>query len=287
MEKTSLISAGWLRALIYFVCAFSVAFALMTITQRITAQSSLLAKEEYQLLNFAFTYVAMAIAFIGLAILFRKIIDRKTFHSLGFEWKGYAAHGATGFFTGILILTVGSIVLVLLQFLFFTGIDFDATTLLSSILLFILVAFTEEIIFRGYLLNNLLQSMNKWAALAISSLAFALVHSTNPSANVLPLGCIFAAGFLLGINYIYTRNLWFGIFLHFSWNFFQGPVLGYEVSGHTTSTLLQQTQTGPAILTGGDFGFEGSIICLILTLLATALLAGYYSKAYPAAKVDI
>jgi membrane protease YdiL (CAAX protease family) len=114
-------------------------------------------------------------------------------------------------------------------------------------------------------------------ALVISSALFSLFHAANANVGVVALLNIFVAGFLLGINYVYTRNIWFAVCLHFSWNFFQGPVLGYEVSGLDLPSLLQQTLKGPGLLTGGEFGFEGSLICLLLNMLTCIFLASYYA----------
>jgi hypothetical protein len=74
--------------------------------------------------------------------------------------------------------------------------------------------------------------------------------------------------------------LWFGIFFHFSWNFFQGPVFGYEVSGLGLESIIQQTLMGPTIFTGGPFGFEGSLLCPVLLLLATTFFAYLFNKRY-------
>ena len=94
--------------------------------------------------------------------------------------------------------------------------DISFFSLLSSFLLMALVAFTEELVFRGYLLNNLMQSINKKTALFASAFIFAAAHSFNPAFNQTALINILLAGLLLGINYIFTRNLWFGILLHLS-----------------------------------------------------------------------
>ncbi len=278
MEKTPAIQQGWLRALLYFILAATTVYLLSYLLRNFLSAPFLSNSQENELMSLIITYFIWSVVLIGLAFLFRKVIDKNTFYSLGFQWKGYSSHAATGFFLGILLLTAGSLILVLLQFIFFTSVNLQLPHLLVSLTFFILVAFTEEIAFRGYILNNLMQSMNKWWALALSSFAFGIVHISNPSANYLPIFNIFVAGFLLGINYIYTKNLWFAIALHFSWNFFQGPILGYEVSGFSSATLLEQTQKGPEILTGGNFGFEGSILCLALSALAIFLLSIYYSK---------
>ena len=121
--------------------------------------------------------------------------------------------------------------------------------------------------------------MNKWWALIISSVLFASMHWANDNVNWLSIITIFIAGLLLGINYIYTKNLWFGIFMHFGWNFFQGSVLGYNVSGiETGSSIMQQSINGSEYLTGGKFGFEGSIICPILLLLMFFVFIWEYER---------
>jgi uncharacterized protein len=280
-ENKPLIPFGWLRALLYVLIAFT--FSILTLVLSGVAAvenagTQVIEDGEQSIINLLYTYTGFSVIFIGFALLMKKFADRQSIGSMGFYWKGYSNQASAGFFLALLILCTGSIILVILKFLFFTGVELNAANLLYSLLLFIIVAFTEEIAFRGYILNNLMQSMNKWAALTITSIAFALFHFTNPSGNeILPMLNIFVAGFLLGINYIYTKNLWFAIFLHFSWNFFQGPVLGYEVSGFDASGLFQQTMKGPVLLTGGDFGFEGSLICLILNTIVSILLWRYHS----------
>lgn len=122
--------------------------------------------------------------------------------------------------------------------------------------------------------------MNRWLALTISSFLFFLAHINNPSIDntILPMVELFVGGILLGINYIYTKNLWFGIMLHFSWNFLQGPVLGYKVSGIDIEPLLKQNIEGSAIWTGGDFGFEGSLLSIILSIIFIIILTTLFKR---------
>jgi uncharacterized protein len=284
-DNKPLIQFGWLRAAIYAaVSVVLLVIILSVIGVVITKNGSkdVIENGEQSISSFLSTYVIVSVVFIGLAFLFRKLVDRQSFFSLGFQWKGFSSQAISAFFLALLILCTGSMILVVLKFLFFTGVAIDTSNLFYSLLLFIIVAFTEEITFRGYILNNLMQSMNKWWALTICSIVFALSHITNPSGDqILPMLNIFVAGYLLGINYIYTKNLWFAIFLHFTWNFFQGPILGYEVSGFSTSGLFLQTTKGPALLTGGDFGFEGSLVCLILNIITCIFLWRYYESQKP------
>jgi hypothetical protein len=130
----------------------------------------------------------------------------------------------------------------------------------------LLVAICEEVLFRGYVQRNLQQSMPGWLALLLTSLLFALMHAGNPGQQWLALAGIFVGGLLLGINYLYTGNLWFGIGIHFGWNALMGPVLGLPVSGIKPAALVQTQLQGPVWLTGGSFGPEASVIYMALSL---------------------
>jgi membrane protease YdiL (CAAX protease family) len=160
-------------------------------------------------------------------------------------------------------------------------ISFDPSSLFVSFGLMALIAFSEEMVFRGYILGNLLDSFaNKWVALLISGILFAAFHFTNPGTHTLAFVNLFLAGLLLGINYIYTRNLWFSFLFHLSWNFFQGPILGFRVSGLSLPTLLVAEPKGDLFITGGDFGLEGSILNTLVSVIALLVLALYFEKKY-------
>src|SRR5258708_25291372 len=144
-----------------------------------------------------------------------------------------------------------------------------------------LIAFSEELVFRGYILGNLLDSVgNKWVALVLSSVLFAAFHFTNPGIHTLAFVNLLLAGLLLGINYIYTRNLWFSFLFHLSWNFFQGPILGFRVSGLNLPTLLVAEPKGDLFITGGEFGLEGSILNTTVSVIALCVLALVFEKKY-------
>lgn len=280
MDKKPLIQQGWLRVLIYLVMGLAISIAIVIIANLLlTGSIKGEPKEQFDgPQEFMLAYCINTIGLLITAFAMRKIVDRKPIASLGFKWRGFSNMAWSGFFIGILILCIGSLILMSFRFIYFTGFMLDTGNLLMSALLFLLVAFMEETIFRGYVLNNLLDSMDKWVALPVSALVFALFHLFNPGASVLSIIGIFVAGLLLGINYAYTRNLWFGMFLHFAWNFFQGPVLGYAVSGFSNKGILQQTLSGPTLWTGGSFGFEGSLLAFLLQGAAVFLLVKLYEQ---------
>jgi membrane protease YdiL (CAAX protease family) len=200
--------------------------------------------------------------------------------SLGFSWRGYQREVYTGFFLGPALLGLGTLILFAVKQLGWTNASFHASDFFIALVLMCMVALSEEMVFRGYILNNLMQSMNRRAALGISAALFALAHGGNMGITSIASVNLFLGGLLLGINYIYTRSLWFGIFFHFSWNFFQGPVFGYEVSGLPLQSVLHPYLHGPWWITGAPFGFEGSLITTFLFIVALLLLFAVYERRY-------
>ena len=213
-----------------------------------------------------------------------KFIDRKPLMSIGLSVKDKANEMLIGL--GFALAFIGGLFLVLwlIGAINITGyVGFKPGVFIVSMMLF-MAAFDEELIFRGYILNNMMDSTNnRWIALAGSSLLFALLHSGNPSvwSTWVPMTELFAAGFILGISYTFTKNLWFPTFFHFGWNFFQG-LFGFEISGINVDSckIISHENTGnvPDIVSGGAFGIEGSVITLSCTIICTYLIFKYYNE---------
>ncbi|WP_294618255.1 CPBP family intramembrane glutamic endopeptidase [uncultured Bacteroides sp.] len=157
---------------------------------------------------------------------------------------------------------------------------FNPFSLLTSLLFFLLVAVTEEWALRGFVLERMLQGgVNKFWALFLSATLFSLIHIGNPNFNFLSFINILLAGILLGSSYIYTRNLCFPISLHWFWNWIQGPVLGYEVSGNKFCDGLLTLHLPEAnLINGGAFGFEGSVLCTVLLVVGTGVILKMFKK---------
>jgi len=281
LHNKPLIPYGWLRAVIFFMLYIALVVAASVLLFLFQKKSS--AGSDQTIPSEGVFYLAVVInAFIAVILvwLFRKIIDRRSFESIGFKTGKNGAHAGAGFFLGIFILCAGSCILYFTKNLQWTDISFNGNDLFIGFGFMVIVAFYEEIVFRGYILNNLMDSLSKWPALGISALLFSLAHLSNPSFSVAGAFNILLAGILLGLNYVYTKNLWFGIMLHFTWNFFQGPVLGYEVSGMPLKSLLQQKIQGNELITGGKFGFEGSLLATAFYILAIVAFIWVYEKKY-------
>ncbi len=145
-----------------------------------------------------------------------------------------------------------------------------------TVLLVILAAAFEELLFRGVVFRLIEQWAGTWIALAVSAAIFGLVHGANPGATwVSTLAIALEAGVLLAAAYVVAGNLWFPIGLHFAWNFAEGPIFGTQVSGHDFGAdIVAARVSGAPLITGGAFGPEAGV-CAILTCLvvAAALLA--------------
>lgn len=229
-------------------------------------------------LNSSAFLIASMFASFGLIWIYRKYIDKDTFFNMGFSLKNKGFDLFLGVGVGTILISLGFIFLIAMGYLEVLAINIDLINLLGSIILMILVSIHEEVIVRGYLLNSMMGVSNKYFALILSSLLFGAMHLANPNISTISFINIVLAGLLLGISYIHTKNLWFPIALHFSWYFIQGPILGFEVSGQEIQSVITQQITGNELITGGEFGFEGSLIATILIAISVFILDWFFRK---------
>ncbi len=138
---------------------------------------------------------------------------------------------------------------------------------------FLLVAFAEEILFRGYPFQRLIDGTNPFIATLIFSLLFSIAHLQNPNVNSIALINVFLAGVWLSSAYVKTRSLWLPISLHFSWNFFQGYLFSLPVSGiNLFETVFYVEITSKNLISGGEFGPEGSVLASFVLVVATIFI---------------
>jgi hypothetical protein len=150
---------------------------------------------------------------------------------------------------------------------------------------FICVGIYEEMLFRAYHLRNFAEGLNfrwigpRWAlvsALFLSSAVFSLSHLANPNFSWFGIFNIFLSGFLLGVGFLLTGEMAIPIGLHIGWNFFQGNVFGFPVSGTDAgASVITIQQGGVNLLTGGNFGPEGGLVGLVAILLGLAVVFGW------------
>ena len=230
----------------------------------------------FQMLNEVLMLVSGLIA-ACMVLGFRKL----PFSGLGLSLKGWGRSLLRGALFVVFLYVVGFGLSLLLGAVEVVGFLFSPISLLVSLLLYFFVAVTEEVIGRGFILGRMLDGgINKFVALFISAVLFSLMHLFNPNFAFVPFLNIMVAGCFLGASYIYTRNLCFPIALHWFWNWIQGSVLGYKVSGNEFSNknLLILHFPEENLINGGTFGFEGSILCSLLLVLGTVIILRHYYK---------
>jgi len=217
--------------------------------------------------------------------LARRFLDRRSIGSLGLKFD---CRFLPDILAGILItfFMMGLIYLIewSLGWLTFDGFEWDtdaATKVILNTLLyfgvFILVGWNEELLFRGYRLQNLIEGLNPIWGVIISSFWFGIVHLANPNSEAklsVAFG-IFLAGVFLAYGYLATKQLWLPISLHLGWNFFEGVGFGFPVSGLDIYRLVRTTVDGPRLWTGGPFGPEAGLVLLPGLILGFALIYVY------------
>ena len=219
----------------------------------------------------------MLIVMTLMLFLFMKYIDKQPFFHIGLQTNGRLKEFNYGIAVGFLIMASAYLFLYFTGEINFEGYNFNYEKILLSIVLFAGISLFEEIIFRGYLLKNLLESFNPLVALFISSILFSLIHGSNPNVTTIGLINIFLAGFFLGVSYVFTKNLWFPVALHFSWNFFQS-MFGFRVSGLDSYSIIEFSIIENNLLNGGEFGFESSILSIGILIIGTYLIFKYFKK---------
>ena len=231
---------------------------------------------EDKTLRFFFSILVSAIVGTTGVIIARRYLDKKTILSFGLKFNGLAIKDwLYGFLLSFLM--AGSVFLLLLLFgvLEFESFNQNIMSfkflwdfLLMFVTFCILVAWWEELVFRGYLLQNMINGMGKTWAVIISCALYGVLHATNPNAGIISSSILVLFGYMRLYGYLRTSQLWLSMGMHAGWNFFQGPVFGFAVSGYGTETILVHKLNGPDWLTGGEFGPEGSIFTILIVLIA-------------------
>jgi membrane protease YdiL (CAAX protease family) len=136
---------------------------------------------------------------------------------------------------------------------------------------FLLAGFFEELVFRGYLYQVLMQGITVIPATLLLAVGFALAHGGNPNVTVFAFVNIGLASVWLSLAYLRTRSLWLPTALHFSWNFSQTTIFGFPTSGirPAGNSLTIMDQSGPDWLTGGTFGPEGGALASLVLVAAS------------------
>jgi len=181
------------------------------------------------------------------------------------------------------LLGIGTVLVVVGMVFAIGGVRFELDAarsvgaLLSGLYIFLFVALMEENLYRGFIFQRLLDGIGIWPAQIAMALLFALLHWGNPgmqgSTEIVATLDLFFGALMLGLAYLRTRSLALPIGLHLGWNWAQGYVFGFGVSGTEQAGWLKPVFQGQAEwLTGGAFGPEASVFSPLVSIVVIILL---------------
>ena len=280
--------AGWrLFVQSAILLTLGICLSVLLLTVLLVLDPSLLAiltnlKPEYMLLGMVAETFAVTVS----VFLARRFLDKRSIESLGLK---LSIQTLWDILSGIFITLVqmGLIYLLMSQlgWITFLGFawQFDPIGLvlkntLLFIVIFMLVAWNEELLSRGYHLQTIASGTNMFWGVMISSVVFGLLHLGNPGANWASTLGIFVAGLFFAFGYLRTHQLWLPMGMHLGWNFFEGVGFGFPVSGLDIYPLMRIQVHGPELWTGGAFGPEAGLIILPALLLGVLLIHLYTTK---------
>lgn len=231
----------------------------------------------------------VSFAFISLLVFIRvKFIEKRSFSSIGFNKNNWFKKYFLGFVIGLGMMCV----VVFILFIFgFVSVESNpiqpiGISALSGVLIilvgWIIQGGTEEIVTRGWLMNVLGARYNIGIGLFISSTLFGLLHLANPNVSFIAVINIILIGVFYGLYVIKTNDLWAVCGMHSAWNFAQGNLFGFEVSGINieVSSLMDLNLVGNDFISGGVFGPEAGIASTVVLLISIGILIYLDKKDY-------
>ncbi|HDQ72859.1 MAG TPA: CPBP family intramembrane metalloprotease [Chloroflexi bacterium] len=245
--------------------------------------------------------ISMVMVLLGFVLsiwLAGRFLDRRRFRDFGFrvgpEWwvdLGFGLALGALLMAGIFVIERALGWVTVVETFDTAGRDVPfPIAILSPVFLFISVGIYEELWSRGYQLKNLAEGLNFkfWnarvaivLATLITSVLFGLLHAGNPNATTISTLNIMLAGVFLALGFLLTGELAIPIGLHIAWNFFQGNVFGFSVSGTGAGpTFIAIQQGGPDLWTGGPFGPEAGLIGIGAMVLGSLLTVGWVAWRY-------
>jgi len=275
--------AGW-RLLIFagmLVAIFFVFLSLVGYVQGLVkhassepagrSQASFLLPAAQGVFEFAIFFLVLLASWIMSRIERRKVQE----YGLPLAQSSAVRLLASGLLLGFVLLSATLAMLRGLHVFYFGSLGLHGAPILAWGLLwgfgFLAVGFFEEFLFRGYALYTLADGIGFWPAAIIMGLVFGRAHMGNGGETYIGivgtiLFALFASAMLRR-----TGSLWLPVGVHAGWDwgqsfFFGVSDSGFQAPGHLLSPHIQ----GPAWLSGGTVGPEGSIVTLMVLVLSTA-----------------
>jgi len=213
--------------------------------------------------------VSVTEAFIstaGYIFLFR-VYDKRPIYEL--SASTFVNNATVGFLAGITLQSLFILVIYLTGTFLIVNIN-PVSTLISPLAFALTAGFVAEIIMIGIVFRLLEQQTGTLISLLVFIMLFAVLHINVKGATFISVGATaMQAGLLLPAAYIFSRNLWLPIFLHFGWDLAEPGIFGgINPSSSLTQGLLTSKIAGNSLFTGGETGPQDSLSSLLLCLLS-------------------
>lgn len=275
METLTLKQKTFNSPITKIILALLTFMAVVIISQQIAVKLLALTSLEKEYRNLLKGLFVSALCVFSYILFFKKY-DKRAITE--FSTKGLAKNLILGTLIGFTLQSLTILVIYLNGSYSVVNINPISFILIPFAIMFT-VAIIEEILVRGIIFRIVEEKLGTYISLTISSVLFGVFHLANPNGTLISSICITMAGFMLGAAFVYSRNLWFPIALHFAWNFTQSGIYGAITSGNEkTNSLLNAKIQGPQFITGGEFGPEGSIQAILFCAVGAILLLALSRK---------
>ncbi len=231
-----------------------------------------------QLTLLALNEVALVIPAVTAVFLIVQLIDRRplTVFGIGFvpQWRRHLGTGLALAAGMLAVLMAGCFAFGYVR-IGWTGGQVPVRTLAGTLGVLLLAAGNEELMFRGFPLQVLIDGMGTWPAVLFLSIVFGLVHLNNPNSSLLGTANTMVAGILLSLAYVRTRSLWFPYGIHVGWNVGLGFILGFPLSGVDIASVWTTGIAGRDTILGGDYGPEGGLLATFIFAASAVLVQSW------------
>lgn len=220
-------------------------------------------------LFFSFSKMLNEIIMLIIAIFLMTSISKLSVNQLGFTKEKKVKSYFKGVIIGITMITIVFVLIFLSDSItvYFIGIK-DLNFLIKAFVMFLFQGLREELMYRSYLMPLFSKAFNNSFSILATSVLFTWIHLSNPNLTLMAVFNLFVAGIMFALIYYYTGNIWVVGGIHSFWNFFIANVFGSQVSGIIVpnSIFMSIPNFDKELLSGGMFGFEASIITLLLEI---------------------
>ena len=220
-----------------------------------------------QLVLLALNDIALFVPAVAAMWLTVRFLDHRPFSAFGIGflpgWRRNLAFGF-GLAAGMLAVLIAGCYLIGYVNMRWTGRQVPAGTLIATFSLLLVAALNEELVFRGFPLQVLIDGIGEWPAMIGLSTLFAAMHWGNPNSSYLGIFNTVVAGILLSLAYVRTRSLWLPYAIHVGWNVGLGFVFGFSLSGYDLPSLWTTGIAGRDTILGGGYGPEGGLLATFI-----------------------